>query len=909
MKRISVEKEIKYISNVIEKNISYYKTLLDKGFLSENILSQLRNLVEDIAILINNKINSKNLDTNYENISPSIEFLKGKPKYKFIIEFYDFLKGTASHYTPNEDGAERLVSFYFRYICLIKELLFNDYNIEIIRNLDEFPIYDDISMKENYAIIAKKVEGISSDTIKFIKGKFYVQKCTPRFSDGKTFYELTLTKATDYTNKFERITMYSRIFIPDYYSVNISCIDEIVDLNVGRTKIKIITEYKVAIRICELKNLFKIIGIHNSFDDRYKEYNNLMTYLTQTQQTINEILVSCQSEFDNIIDKLQQGADNHVITDSFRLLREKILSGCKGSNILRYLTSKIDNVVIRDQLSDDYNFVFQDLYINYKSGMFEEMPFAMSLYKHNISWIHLIKSIDLHNREDELLYRMVKSNIENDNVLYTPISELDYFNDVGDLVNKFNTKLLNTKKSSNDYLVVENGFIYINSYEKVALNIVKKLDEYANITNDSIKEMIELDVLFEEHNDISDDKKDILDKLFRSSSLAFLYGSAGTGKTKMIEVLAKIYKDYNKCFISTTNTAVSNLKNRMIGISNCTFKTIEKYKKMSLIDCDILFVDESSMINNDDMLHVLNKGTYKAIIIVGDISQIESIRYGNWFNLCKRYYNNDIVFELSETHRTKKEELLNLWTAIRNNDKKAITIMSNQEYSEELSDKVFIKEDEEEIVLCLNYDGMYGINNINKIIQNTNPNPEINIGVDTYKINDPILFNDCPRFKDLFYNNLQGIIRDIKVDDVNNCTWFEIEVNEGSIDINYPQIDVEFIKCDVPRKVHVKFFVNEYKDKDNDENEYNHILPFNLAYAASIHKAQGLEYNSVKVVITPNVEDRITKNIFYTAITRTKNKLKVYWSSDSQMKIFDSFTKRDSNKDIAIFRQKMKLKK
>ena len=91
----------------------------------------------------------------------------------------------------------------------------------------------------------------------------------------------------------------------------------------------------------------------------------------------------------------------------------------------------------------------------------------------------LIKSIDLHNREDELLYRTIKSNIENDNVLYTPISELDYFNDVGDLVNKFNTKLLNTKKSSNDYLVVENGFIYINSYEKVALNIVKKLDEYA----------------------------------------------------------------------------------------------------------------------------------------------------------------------------------------------------------------------------------------------------------------------------------------------------------------------------------------------------------------------------------------------------------------------------------------------
>ena len=119
-------------------------------------------------------------------------------------------------------------------------MLFTDYNIEIIKNLEEFPIYDDVSMKENYDIISRKIEEISSTRIKYVKGKFYVQKCTPRFSNGKTFYELTLTKATDYTNKFERITMYSKIFIPDYYSVNISCVDDIVELNVGRTKMVLI---------------------------------------------------------------------------------------------------------------------------------------------------------------------------------------------------------------------------------------------------------------------------------------------------------------------------------------------------------------------------------------------------------------------------------------------------------------------------------------------------------------------------------------------------------------------------------------------------------------------------------------------------------------------------------------------
>ena len=46
-----------------------------------------------------------------------------------------------------------------------------------------------------------------------------------------------------------------------------------------------------------------------------------------------------------------------------------------------------------------------------------------------------------------------------------------------------------------------------------------------------------------------------------------------------------------------------------------------------------------------------------------------------------------------------------------------------------------------------------------------------------------------------------------------------------------------------------KFKVNEFRDRDDDENQYDHIIPFNLSYAISIHKAQGLEFNSVKIII------------------------------------------------------------
>ena len=89
----------------------------------------------------------------------------------------------------------------------------------------------------------------------------------------------------------------------------------------------------------------------------------------------------------------------------------------------------------------------------------------------------------------------------------------------------------------------------------------------------------------------------------------------------------------------------------------------------------------------------------------------------------------------------------------------------------------------------------------------------------------------------------------------------------------------------------IRLYVRNFKDTNDDDDDRNeHIIPFNLAYAVSIHKAQGLEYNSVKIIITSNVEEQITKNIFYTAITRTKKYLKIFWSPESQMKIFDNIT-------------------
>ena len=83
----------------------------------------------------------------------------------------------------------------------------------------------------------------------------------------------------------------------------------------------------------------------------------------------------------------------------------------------------------------------------------------------------------------------------------------------------------------------------------------------------------------------------------------------------------------------------------------------------------------------------------------------------------------------------------------------------------------------------------------------------------------------------------------------------------------------------------IRFSVDNYVDDDENERSSKAVIPFQVAYAISIHKAQGLEYDSVKIVITNQIEELITHNIFYTAITRARKELKIYWTPETQQHI------------------------
>ena len=233
----------------------------------------------------------------------------------------------------------------------------------------------------------------------------------------------------------------------------------------------------------------------------------------------------------------------------------------------------------------------------------------------------------------------------------------------------------------------------------------------------------------------------------------------------------------------------------------------------------------------------------------------------------------------------------------------------NHHYASNLNASIFDRQADDEIILCLNYDGLYGINNINRFLQENNPNPAVRWGMWTFKVGDPILFNESERFMPVLYNNLKGTIIDIKLDDDHEHIWFTVEIEKTLTELDIMDQDMSLLESRNPGKSVIQFRITKKKDADDDNDFADDTdIPFQIAYAVSIHKAQGLEYDSVKVIITKEVDEMISHNIFYTAITRSKKHLMIYWSPESQHKILGSFELMDVKRDATIFAAQSKLK-
>ena len=397
-------------------------------------------------------------------------------------------------------------------------------------------------------------------------------------------------------------------------------------------------------------------------------------------------------------------------------------------------------------------------------------------------------------------------------------------------------------------------------------------------------------------------KRDALKLLFAQSRVALIYGAAGTGKSTMVDHVANYFNDKKKLFLAHTHPATDNLKRRVTA-QNSDFRTISRqtYRTATDPEYDLLVIDECSTVSNADLIKVLEKTSFKLLVLVGDVYQIESIQFGNWFGIIRSFIPSSSVFELTTPFRTKNQSLLAFWNKIRNIDDDIAEVIAHNGYSTVLDKTLFETQGRDEIILCLNYDGLYGINNINRFLQSSNPGAATTWRESTYKIGDPVLFYETERFRPVIYNNLKGWI--VGIDPAPGRIQFDIELDRPLSEFDVDSDELEWMGDST-----VRFSVYDYDTSDEDDDSLNTTVPFQVAYAVSIHKAQGLEYDSVKIVITDANEDDITHSIFYTAVTRARERLRIFWTPETQQRVLQRLRHGANTKDVALLASRRGLR-
>ena len=529
------------------------------------------------------------------------------------------------------------------------------------------------------------------------------------------------------------------------------------------------------------------------------------------------------------------------------------------------------------------------------------MPFCTSLRNHNPRIYDLLDCLSEKDREHELFARQIQNNTEIEGMLFTAKKDIVGFENIDALISTYNRKLY-LPKHEHRKLMTFYDFVYIKGYADDSAFIIQKLRDLTTSGIAQYTGSVDSWMNKGSYSIDSPEKREALRNMFAKSQVALIYGSAGTGKSTLINHISNFFSNQKKLYLANTHPAVDNMR-RKVTASNREFNTIASFisEKNQHTECDVLIIDECSTVSNSDMRKVLEKATFKLLVLVGDVYQIESIYFGNWFDIARNFISKDSIFELTHPYRTQNRNLLTVWERVRNLDIAILEPMVKSKYSVRLDESIFSHAEEDEIILCLNYDGLYGINNINRFLQNSNPSPAIQWGIGLYKVGDPVLFNESDRFSPLIHNNSKGRIVGITTEELK--IWFEIELDCAINELDAWGYDFELMDVSESGNSIIKFSVDKYRSTDEDDDYSDTVVPFQVAYAVSIHKAQGLEYRSVKIVITNETEERITHNIFYTAITRAKENLRIYWSPETEKSVLENLTVRDSRRDANLLKQ------
>jgi hypothetical protein len=268
----SVEQQVRSADSAICQNIERYAD--DRGFLSQNLLAQLRNLVE--GLIVWSHLGDPSAEFHYDRVGPALEAVKAKAKFRLLSRFHGLLQASASHYTLDGDPSERLMLKYYEYLVRTRDLVQKEFGTAILGNLEKFPADLDPSLREYHEKIAERIEAARATQASSRRERYYVHSSRPFFTGGRVYYEVTFSAAHDWTSKFDRTIAFTDSDMTDRYAAHLDLSSESITV-LGRTMpILVIRAWEVSIRPCELDNFARLLGQSTRVQSSHTEYRNLM---------------------------------------------------------------------------------------------------------------------------------------------------------------------------------------------------------------------------------------------------------------------------------------------------------------------------------------------------------------------------------------------------------------------------------------------------------------------------------------------------------------------------------------------------------------------------------------------------------------------------------------------------------
>lgn len=373
--------------------------------------------------------------------------------------------------------------------------------------------------------------------------------------------------------------------------------------------------------------------------------------------------------------------------------------------------------------------------------------------------------------------------------------------------------------------------------------------------------------------------------LITKGSFVIITGGPGTGKSTIIKAIISVIErnsDFKILMAAPTGRAAKRMK-EATGFDSSTIHRLLKYipgkgythNKDNPLDCDVLIVDESSMIDMMLMFALLQAVSRKTmLILIGDVDQLPPVGAGYPF---RDLINSGVinVARLNVTFRQGKDSPIkttatNIRDGINELIEKEGELMFHDLTDIEKMQSLIVERYTKYYKLELEKDksraqfnvqiltptrkGELGVARINTLIQEK-VNPKTSNK------------NECKVID--FNTKEQYLFREgDKVMQVVNS--YEKNAFNGDLGI--------ITKINNERKIIKVTF------EDDSEVEYKFIEAANnimLAYAITIHKSQGSEYAYAIVINTIHHKHMLQRNLFYTGITRVKKILDIIGDRDA----------------------------